>query len=218
MDRAGLGQQSGGDPVTSSPKPGGRLTHDAPVSWLATYRIMLPADYDMRIIRERVRTRGSALDDRDGLQLKAYLIREAGLDGASVNMYAPFYLWSDAAAMAAFHWKGGGFEGIVRDFGRPEVHTWLPVAAASGSLPIVDARVATTLSSSVGSDLPTAAGALSNLVDRLTGQPGVAWAAAGIDPRTWQSVLFAIGDPTMEAPGDRWQVLHVSAPARRTPH
>ena len=131
-------------------------------------------------------------------------------------MYAPFYLWSDAAAMAAFHWKGGGFEGIVRDFGRPEVHTWLPVAAASGSLPIVDARVATTLSSSVGSDLPTAAGALSNLVDRLTGQPGVAWAAAGIDPRTWQSVLFAIGDPTMEAPGDRWQVLHVSAPARPT--
>jgi hypothetical protein len=56
------------------------------------YEITLPADYDMEIIRERVATRGAALDDFAGLGLKAYLIRERGVDGSPVNQYAPFYL------------------------------------------------------------------------------------------------------------------------------
>ncbi|GGO10638.1 hypothetical protein GCM10010116_21330 [Microbispora rosea subsp. aerata] len=37
-------------------------------------------------------TRGHALDDRAGLGLKAYLIRERGVAGSPVNQYAPFYL------------------------------------------------------------------------------------------------------------------------------
>jgi len=198
-----------GDPVAGGPKP----TTGAPVSWLATYPIALPRDYDMAIIRERVATRGTALDQRAGLRVKAYLISEAGVDGSSVNMYAPFYLWSDAAAMAEFHWQGGGFEGIVRDFGRPRVHTWLPVATASGALPYGQARHATTQSSPVGPDLLAGADELAALVRQLSLQPGVAWAAAGINPETWQSVLFALGDETMDAHGDHWQVLHVSAPS-----
>lgn len=56
------------------------------------YDIALPAGYDMTIIRERVATRGHALDDRAGLGLKAYLIRERGVAGSPVNQYAPFYL------------------------------------------------------------------------------------------------------------------------------
>ena len=44
------------------------------------YEIPLPADYDMGIIRHRVATRGSALDDWAGLGVKAYLIRERGVD------------------------------------------------------------------------------------------------------------------------------------------
>ncbi len=59
---------------------------------LMQYPIGLPADYDMNVIRERVRTRGSALDDRAGLNLKAYCVRERAVDGSSVNAYAPFYL------------------------------------------------------------------------------------------------------------------------------
>ena len=71
---------------------------------MAHYPINLPTDYDMGIIRERVRTRGSALDDREGLVMKAYCVREAGVDGATGNQYAPFYLWADTAAAGQFHW------------------------------------------------------------------------------------------------------------------
>jgi len=59
-----------------------------------------------------------------GSALKAYLIREVA-DGATANAYAPFYLWTDPDALGAFHWEGQGFSGIVSDFGRPPVQTWI---------------------------------------------------------------------------------------------
>jgi hypothetical protein len=86
----------------------------------------------MKIIRERVATRGAALDDFPGLGLKAYLIRERGVDGSPVNQYAPFYLWQSPAGMNRFLWGGEGFHGIVRDFGRPAVRHWTGVALEHG--------------------------------------------------------------------------------------
>lgn len=56
------------------------------------YAIALPADYDLGVIRQRVATRGAAMDAFPGLGLKAYGIRERGVRGARVNEYAPFYL------------------------------------------------------------------------------------------------------------------------------
>ena len=56
------------------------------------YRLTLPADYDMEIIRRRVARKGHLLDDWEGLGLKAYLVRERGVHGSPVNQYAPFYL------------------------------------------------------------------------------------------------------------------------------
>src|ERR1700712_1556022 len=92
---------------------------------LATqYEIPLPTDYDMGIIRRRVADRGHLLDEYPGLTLKAYLVQDVG-SGAQQNSYAPFYLWADTGATASFFWGGGGFSGIVRDFGRPRVSTWV---------------------------------------------------------------------------------------------
>ena len=96
------------------------------------YALTLPADYDMGIIRDRVRRNGHALDDRAGLALKAYLIRQRGVDGSQVNQYAPFYLWNSAAAMTHFLIGGGGFQNIVRDFGRPPVSQWTGIATVRG--------------------------------------------------------------------------------------
>lgn len=62
----------------------------------------MPADYDMAIIRSRVATRGSRTDDFVGLGLKAYGIREKGINGSTVNQYAPFYLWATPAGMNDF--------------------------------------------------------------------------------------------------------------------
>ncbi|SCD81378.1 protein of unknown function, partial [Streptomyces sp. SolWspMP-sol7th] len=53
------------------------------------YEITLPADYDMGVIRRRVAVGGHVLDDRPGLGLKAYVIRERGVEGSPVNQYAP---------------------------------------------------------------------------------------------------------------------------------
>lgn len=46
------------------------------------YEITLPADYDMGIIHDRVATRGALLDTFPGLGLKAYCVRERGVDGS----------------------------------------------------------------------------------------------------------------------------------------
>jgi len=91
------------------------------------YEITLPADYDMKIIHHRVATKGPLLDDFAGLGLKAYLIRERGVDASPVNQYAPFYLWNSIAGMNRFLW-GPGFRGLCTDFGRPRVWQWTGLA------------------------------------------------------------------------------------------
>lgn len=119
------------------------------------YEITLPADYDMGIIRERVATRGHLLDDFPGLGLKAYLIRERGA-ASPVNQYAPLYLWSAPEGMNAFL-RGPGFQGIVDDFGRPDVQHWTGLlhqeGAASGRSPVRPSAIAS--GSRTPSALPT---------------------------------------------------------------
>jgi hypothetical protein len=50
--------------------------------YASQYELTLPADYDMGVIRDRVARGGRLLDDRAGLGLKAYLIRERGVNGS----------------------------------------------------------------------------------------------------------------------------------------
>ena len=87
------------------------------------YEITLPADYDMAIIRDRVATKGTMTDDFQGLGLKAYAIRERGVDGSAVNQYAPFYLWASIDGMNSFLWgrRVRGTLARLRPPGRPAV-------------------------------------------------------------------------------------------------
>lgn len=71
------------------------------------YEITLPADYDMKIIRDRVAGRGRFTDAYEDLGFKAYLVRERGTEGSPVNEYAPFYLWKATGGMNRFLWGGG---------------------------------------------------------------------------------------------------------------
>ena len=66
------------------------------------YVIALPRDYDMSAIRERVASKGRALGDYHGLLFKAYCLTEAGVNGATANTYAPFYLSSNTSRMDQF--------------------------------------------------------------------------------------------------------------------
>jgi hypothetical protein len=181
------------------------------------YQITLPADYDMQIIRTRVATRGHALDDYPGLAFKAYLIREAGIDGSPVNQYAPFYVWHDPDAMGRFLWGGDGFGGIVRDFGRPSAPTWIVLAAgqgpAGGSAPRFATRRTDTLPA-FSDPQPTAEACRTQLAAKLT-EPAVHSSVIAIDPRTWETVFFTLWDRTPpERQADRYEVLHLSRPTQ----
>ena len=192
------------------------------------YEVTLPADYPMQTIRERVEAASPMLDERDGLGLKAYLIRQAGRDGSPVNQYAPFYLWHDVGMMGHFLAGGGGFERIIRSFGRPRVRHWTGLArfagpastAPAGLVPGSAARRVTAIP--VDPD-PEGAG-LADYIDQqieavrdLAKHDGVHTAALAFDPSGWELVRFVLGDapgPGGEDPAgtERYEVLHVSAP------
>jgi hypothetical protein len=177
------------------------------------YEIPLPADYDMGVIRERVRTRGRRTDDFPGLAFKAYLIRE--------HQYAPFYLWHDTAAMTRFLVGGGGFGGIVADFGRPPVRHWTGVAAAPGPARGAVPRAASRHTEPVPYDTDPAdvVAAAHEALREHARADGVHTAVLAFDPRDWELVRFTLWESApAAAAGDgahglRYEVLHLSSPA-----
>jgi hypothetical protein len=174
------------------------------------YEITLPADYDMGIIRERVKTNAPGLDFFGGLGLKAYLIRERGVDGSTVNQYAPFYLWNSAAGMNRFLWEGG-FGRIVESFGRPVVQHWLGLAFRRGPAFGAEPVTATKQLATVPPEDPAAAVQLA--VDRLQVEPGVHSTALAVDPRTWEFVRFTLWSAGAGPDGTaRYQVLYLNTP------
>ncbi|CND91148.1 Uncharacterised protein [Mycobacterium tuberculosis] len=186
------------------------------------YEITLPADYDMRIIRRRVAAGGHVLDDRAGLGLKAYAVRERGVDGSPVNQYAPFYLWNDTGAMAHFL-AGGGFENIIRDFGRPAVQHWTGVACHAGPARGAPPRAASRrLTPMPAWPDPDGTGlAMAGWLDEraaeiraLARRDDVHTAALAVDPRHWQALRFVLWrDVAADAEAtERYRVLHLSAP------
>ena len=54
------------------------------------YKITLPSDYNMELIRARIRENGHKTDGFDDLLFKCYLIKEKGTNGIE-NIYAPLY-------------------------------------------------------------------------------------------------------------------------------
>ncbi|MFI6348402.1 DUF4865 family protein [Streptomyces sp. NPDC050560] len=195
------------------------------------YEITLPADYDMGIIRRRVAAAGPTFDGLAGLGLKAYLVRERGRDGSGVNEYAPFYLWNDPGAMARFLVGGGGFQNIVRDFGRRAVRHWTGVACHAGPARAATPRAAGRLRTPLGAEADGAAApdgtegtglGLAALVEReaaalrvLAARPGVHTAALAVDPYHWELVRLTLWEESVpEDSGDveRYRVPHLSAP------
>ncbi|MEZ0065258.1 hypothetical protein ABIA32_001254 [Streptacidiphilus sp. MAP12-20] len=192
----------------------------------AQYQITLPADYDMEIIRKRVALGGPILDERAGLGLKAWIIRERGVADSPVNEYAPFYLWNDSGAMAQFLFGGGGFQNILRDFGRPSVLRWTGLACVAGSARDSAPRAATRRLGMipVDADADGTGMGLAALIDKeieqlraLAALPGVHTAALGLDPDAWRLVRFVLwrgmdAAAQEEQATERYEVLHVSSP------
>ncbi|MFI5882657.1 DUF4865 family protein [Streptomyces sp. NPDC051554] len=180
------------------------------------YGLTLPADYDMGIIRGRVARVGHLLDNWDGLGFKAYLLHERGVHGSPVNEYAPFYLWNTVEGMNRFLW-GGAFQGLVNDFGRPEVSQWTGLAYEEGGAAGAPAAVAVRRRQRIAGSGELAA-VMEDAVGetrRLAGEDGAVLAAAAVDPHSWELVHFSLWEhESPKAEGDVFQVLHLSAPGR----
>jgi hypothetical protein len=178
------------------------------------YTIKLPADYDMGIIRRRVRERGQAFDCLSGLAFKAFLITELS-SGQTANRYAPFYLWHDAAAINDFIY-GEGFAGVSGSLGRPLIEHWIGLDQRLGDtnqLPQHATR----------EDLLIPDTELAALRDRerdriatlIQQAPGLYAATVALDPYRWQLVRFALWNqppPPTAADQITYDVLHLSSP------
>ena len=152
------------------------------------YSFALPADYDMAIVERRIAEKGPALDGWPGLSAKAYLSARRDANQRE-NLYAPFYVWNDAAAMSGFL-TGRGFAGVSDAFGWPEVRVWI-VWRAWLAPDIELARFATR---EIAPVQPYAAldeleaqenEAVDQAIDR-----GALAAVAGFEPTTWTCVRF----------------------------
>jgi hypothetical protein len=184
------------------------------------YEISVPADYDMAILRDRVAKASSLLDDRVGLGLKAYMIRELA-DGSPVNQYAPFYLWNDTAAMSRFLFAGAGFERIIRSFGRVTVRQWTGVAHFRG--PAATDGTATAASRRT-LPVPVHDDGLSAWIEQtaaeaelLAKRDDAHTVALAIDPTSWELVEYALWAEAVPpdvaaAATEQYQVLHISKP------
>jgi len=180
------------------------------------YSIALPADYDMARIRRRVAERGHLLDRLPGLGLKAYLVEDLAHAGRR-NQYAPFYLWTDPAAASRFFLGGGGFGGIVRDFGRPSVSTWLGAVFERGpayrTAPVAAHLLRRPLEPSTDPSDETER--LQQEVRHRSGEDRIHSVVGLIDPVRWEAALLTLlVAPSVDeaSHGTTYEVLHLSAP------
>ncbi len=89
------------------------------------YRINLPSDYDMRIIRKRVAENGYKTDGFQDLLFKCYLIQERAVDSFE-NIYSPLYIWNDTKGMNKFLFEGF-YDNILRSFGWQNIEIGIPL-------------------------------------------------------------------------------------------
>ena len=180
------------------------------------YRIALPADYDMAIIRKRIADRGHLTDELPQLAFKAYLYadRQAPYAAARENRYAPFYLWRDPQGMNDFL-GGTGFAGVIASFGRPIVHTWS--AWHAQTLPDLSIATHATCESvaiservALGTVRDTEHANLRADLDR-----GAVAAISAFDPTHWTALRFRLWRDIAGLSGenvDIYQVGHISQP------
>ncbi|QIW18870.1 DUF4865 family protein [Bacillus thuringiensis] len=90
------------------------------------YKVIFPKDYDIKIIRNRVKDNGHKTDGFQDLNFKAYLITEAGKDGNFYNCYAPLYIWNGHEGMNKFIFEGY-YDNILQSFGWQQINIGAPL-------------------------------------------------------------------------------------------
>lgn len=180
------------------------------------YQIILPTDYDMQIIRDRVAKTGHLMDGYHGLEFKSYLIQEKA-KGAPQNAYAPFYVWRNIDGMRQFCWGQLGYAAIVRDFGRHPIQDWTIHQLVNKSTDYSTARSLTVAKF----PLPTST-APSDCVDAVTADflatatDSTIARVTAVDVSTWNIILVELSSQEADQSSTdviTYEVLHTSAAA-----
>ncbi|ERI93865.1 hypothetical protein HMPREF1982_01367 [Clostridiales bacterium oral taxon 876 str. F0540] len=90
------------------------------------YKITLPSNYDMNIIKDRVKNNGYKTDGFEDLKFKLYLITQKGKNGNLQNSYSPLYLWKDSNGLNKFLFNGF-YDNIITSFGWQQVNIGIPL-------------------------------------------------------------------------------------------
>ena len=90
------------------------------------YKITLPNDYDMNIIKDRVKNNGYKTDVFEELKFKLYLTSEKGINRSLQNSYCPLYIWRDSNGLNKFLFNGF-YDNIITSFGWQKVNIGIPL-------------------------------------------------------------------------------------------
>lgn len=180
------------------------------------YGFELPADYDMAIIERRVRAKGHLFDDTPGLGVKAFLSARRGdpQTGSQVNVYAPFYVWTEPQAMVDFLCDAR-FVGLTSSFGWPSIQPWSVFDVRACGV-LTDARFATRMVEAIYpfESLSSTREAERSATDAAL-QGGALLAISGFDVKIWQRARFCLWRDEVSAWDPHttvYNVLHTSAP------
>lgn len=177
------------------------------------YQVGLPADYNMQIIRDRVKKTGHLMDGFAGLEFKAYLIREKS-KGAGRNVYAPFYVWRNIDGMRSFCWGEPGYSAIVRDFGRQPIQDWTIHRIVKGPISYADAHSLTLTTVSLPVDIAPSLCLDSVTQDFLNSvADSTVTLVTAVDVTNWNAIFVELSnresDQSMTS-SLSYEVLHVS--------
>ncbi|ELW9447911.1 DUF4865 family protein [Burkholderia cenocepacia] len=179
----------------------------------AYYVHRLPADYDLDIIRNRVRERGRLWDDTPDLLFKGFLLREAGRHGATENGYASFYLWRNEQAFARFV-TDGRYRVVTDSFGRAPIDTQVALDARKGGASTGRFARLETIEIPADADLDAALAREIARNREAAAREGVVAAAVSLDPLRWRltRALVTEHEPDDGGEGTVYQVLHLARP------
>ncbi len=172
------------------------------------YRINLPNDYDMQIIRKRVAENGSKTDGFPGLFFKCYFFQERNMDSFE-NVYSPLYIWNDSKGMNKFLFDGF-YDNILKSFGWQRIKVGVPLIVElkdnfMDSKYVIENKGNINLEQSLTAfqeSIPKPTEADSSYVGRV----------CIYNPDKWEYSLFSfyIDRPENHSKNSTYQILHIS--------
>jgi Domain of unknown function (DUF4865) len=180
---------------------------------IAHYAHRLPADYDIRIIRDRAKARGHLFDAIPELYFKGFLLRERGRFGAIQNEYSSLYLWRKDEGFRDFL-VDGRTKSVTDSFGRPQIETRFVLDALKGGAKEARFLYKQEQGIPVDADLTSAFAAEIARNRTAAKEAGVVAAAVGVDAQHWKftRVLVSENEPSGREQATAYQVLYLARP------